>query len=87
MIQPLYTLKEVAALLKISAASVRLLCVAGMLEHHRVGKRTIRISEEAVQAYIEKAKADPPLLLSKPREARIKRPDTYPRLRKYGFKG
>lgn len=52
------TVKEAAAVLRVSAALVYSLCSQGMLEHERygIGRGTIRIRPEALDAFQQRAK-------------------------------
>jgi excisionase family DNA binding protein len=52
------TVREVAARLRISTATVYALCRAGQLEHHRVSN-AIRISERGLAEYVEEIRAMP----------------------------
>ena len=54
----LLTVREVAALLRLSGAAVYALCRSGRLAHHRLGegKSAIRISRADVVAYLEQSK-------------------------------
>jgi len=56
MLQRLFTLQELEASLKLSISTLRRAIKAGDLPHIRAGKKgQIRISEDAVQAFLEKA--------------------------------
>ncbi len=48
-----YTIEEVAAILRVNPAKVRQLIAAGEIRATKVGKQ-YRISEEALQEYIER---------------------------------
>ena len=50
------TVREVAARLRVSTATVYALCKAGELEHHRVSN-AIRIPERALAEYVAAATA------------------------------
>ncbi len=54
----LLTVKEAGERLHASASLVYALCARGLLDHHRVGlsRGTIRISEHALEAYLERSK-------------------------------
>jgi excisionase family DNA binding protein len=56
------TVKEAAARLEVSTASVYLLCKAGKLPHRRLGLHSgaVRISEEDLNVYLEACKSRPP---------------------------
>jgi len=50
------TVREAAARLRISTATVYALCRAGKLEHHRVSN-AIRISDRALEDFMEAVRA------------------------------
>jgi len=56
----MHTVKQVAERLNVSTKLVYALCSAGKIGYVRygLGRGTIRISEEAVQQYMEEAKAE-----------------------------
>ncbi len=51
MVETLYTIEEVAAILRVKPVTVRRLIAAGKIRHVRVG-RQIRISESALNTYL-----------------------------------
>lgn len=54
----LLTVREASHRLRASASLVYQLCARGLLDHHRcgLGRGTIRISEKALEAYLEQSK-------------------------------
>lgn len=53
MTDPLLTVPEVAAVLRLSIRGVRDLIRSGELDAHRFGHRTVRVKESVLEAYVE----------------------------------
>ncbi|HRR96700.1 MAG TPA: helix-turn-helix domain-containing protein [Candidatus Ratteibacteria bacterium] len=52
----MYSIKEVAEKLGLNKATIYLKIARGELEHYVIGNKTIRISEEQLQEFLEKRK-------------------------------
>jgi len=52
----MYSVKEVASKLGLNKATIYLKIATGELEHYKIGKKAIRISDEQINRFLENCK-------------------------------